>query len=746
MADSGLALETLLLFQSVASHGATEHSFARIAESLKTSTLLQRPSLSDDRFDALTLTNTYLRLLKAEAKAASQTNGATEDIPSPKLATVEDASAHFHLVPRIIPKLYTQYKDKVVEEIRNDERKYEALLQELAVEKNTSQVKSSGRAETPQTQAARPSSRDKASIDAILNEPIQESEGESANDSAKHEYHPVPPDAPASNAKSSVHPVDSSDVSLRRTDQAEPATNVLSDIDQEKSAAPPTRSLLTEDAQHGATRTQWAPGSGRTPYHPQDSRMPQTLVDNQRGNSMAHQSAQQMQPQPWLQSPYGSSPHVAQQQGILPNSQTATSVPNTSKRAGGIQLPPFSFVQPASHQSTVLPRQGRHLPGSRSPTQTTQGLELQKPSTAGTLAAASVQGTPVASHQSPAISNVMHQDPSVHYSPGSSTGWRGPLLPEKHRPRSISPVSDREASPPRAATRGSSKRKNMSRESRIGKIARGNSKTPSIAATSSHARTRSQSITSLADDASVASTAVLNRGLKSDLNTPTPSDRLGTRPRRGRPPGITAAKRKRGSSIPETPVSASGPPTPLFPRQPQQPPDTIVASRNFHKTTAPLMDHITSHKHASLFANPVTARTKGYYDDIRRPTDFKSIRIQIGVGSRAVAAAAATEANAGSPSGANSTAADAGTTVSLPYSTDLEPPKAIVNAAQLEQELMRMFANAVMFNEGDDGVVADTREMFGSVEADIQQWRDAEVGHYELSETDPGASVKRRRP
>src|SRR5207248_6276649 len=34
----------------------------------------------------------------------------------------------------------------------------------------------------------------------------------------------------------------------------------------------------------------------------------------------------------------------------------------------------------------------------------------------------------------------------------------------------------------------------------------------------------------------------------------------------------------------------------------------------------------------------------------------------------------------------------------LPISSDLVPPKGIVNSAQLEKELMRMFANAVMFN------------------------------------------------
>jgi len=91
---------------------------------------------------------------------------------------------------------------------------------------------------------------------------------------------------------------------------------------------------------------------------------------------------------------------------------------------------------------------------------------------------------------------------------------------------------------------------------------------------------------------------------------------------------------------------------------------------------------------------------------------------------------------------------------------DLMPPKGIVNSAQLEKEVCRIFANAVMFNpdpkhglgpafrtrsrlvaagkenshgerivvEEDDGggVVRDTREMFETVEKSVSNWRAAE--------------------
>lgn len=203
-------------------------------------------------------------------------------------------------------------------------------------------------------------------------------------------------------------------------------------------------------------------------------------------------------------------------------------------------------------------------------------------------------------------------------------------------------------------------------------------------------------------------------------------------------------KRKRAASDADQvdPLEAATPRPVLLPHLERAPtfeqtpsnPSTIIAFRNFQKMTQPIMNNITSHKHASLFANPVKDRdAEGYSDIIRRPQDLKSIRAAIVAGSRAVIAATAGDGvgTPGTPRGGANTpsgtgAASATATVTLPWSQDLVPPRAIVNGAQLEQEVMRMFANAVMFNAGNDGVVRDTREMFDSVEASMTAWRAAE--------------------
>ena len=150
-------------------------------------------------------------------------------------------------------------------------------------------------------------------------------------------------------------------------------------------------------------------------------------------------------------------------------------------------------------------------------------------------------------------------------------------------------------------------------------------------------------------------------------------------------------------------------------------PQSVMATRNFQRTSMTIMNDIQSHKHASLFSVPVRDKdAEGYSSMIKRPTDLKSIRTAIAAGTRAVNAVASTsDAPAGSP-GAS------GSSINLPISDDLVPPKGIVNSAQLEREVMRMFANAVMFNPGDEEVVRDTREMFEDVDMKVTDMRSAE--------------------
>jgi hypothetical protein len=154
------------------------------------------------------------------------------------------------------------------------------------------------------------------------------------------------------------------------------------------------------------------------------------------------------------------------------------------------------------------------------------------------------------------------------------------------------------------------------------------------------------------------------------------------------------------------------------------------------------METVIGHRHASLFANPIKERdAPGYSKIILRPQDLKTIKSAINAGQRA---ALEKEKSLGPDINKSDSS------IWLPISEDLIPPKGIINYAQLEKELMRMFANAIMFNadpargfgdrlgahkdkkggEGyefdEDGVVKDTRDMQQYVEKWIGDLRAAE--------------------
>ena len=218
-----------------------------------------------------------------------------------------------------------------------------------------------------------------------------------------------------------------------------------------------------------------------------------------------------------------------------------------------------------------------------------------------------------------------------------------------------------------------------------------------------------------------------------------------------------------------------------------------------------MLNEITSHKLAGIFAKPLSERdAPGYKELVLRPTDLKSIRAAVSKGSRAaVAAIDALEAVEGDREGVGDDTPTkqtlkredghddkkgeregpvGGGMYLVTKTEELCPPKGIVNSAQLEMELTRMFANAVMFNplpsdergigrslrlrkfggdlrskikreredgdedEGDSsegsetesesgsssgsdggGIISDAREMFEDVVTSVGKWREVEV-------------------
>lgn len=249
-------------------------------------------------------------------------------------------------------------------------------------------------------------------------------------------------------------------------------------------------------------------------------------------------------------------------------------------------------------------------------------------------------------------------------------------------------------------------------------------------------RSRSRSVVSHTDTVTADTESVAGSRIKSEPGTDvieeeesaaTPTQPPKTRRRGATISQLPTNKRKRNARE-ISPTESEEPEQSPGPLEPPR----VIAPRHFSRMCNPIMNDIGSHKHASTFTTAVKAKdAEGYYEIIKRPTDLKSIQKAIVAGGKVVAAAAS-DTPAGSPGGG-------GGIVELPLTADVMPPKAIVNSAQLEKELMRMFVNAVMFNAGEEGVVEDAREMFANVEQSVSNWRSAERGstRTDVEETPP---------
>jgi hypothetical protein len=171
-------------------------------------------------------------------------------------------------------------------------------------------------------------------------------------------------------------------------------------------------------------------------------------------------------------------------------------------------------------------------------------------------------------------------------------------------------------------------------------------------------------------------------------------------PRRlGRPPKSSNSnlKRKRGKSdsLPvQTPVISTIH-RDFAARTAAEHEDEVLYTRSFPRISAAALSAIITHRHASLFSVPIKDRdAPGYHSIILRAQDLKSIKAAIKNGERAAIEIEKTML-VDKKSGEDEVRE---AQVYLPISEDLIPPKGIINFTQLEKELMRMFANAVMFN------------------------------------------------
>ncbi|EME48619.1 hypothetical protein DOTSEDRAFT_67604 [Dothistroma septosporum NZE10] len=857
------ALESLLLFQALRNDGVRYGCFSRISDLLQKIPLIRDdPSYDAGRLSPDALRELYLRLLKDELKAdlARQTNGDTHltngDVspgsrkrkaPSPSLPTVQEASQHEHLLPQLVTRLYTTFRDTTVSRLKSYESKYavvkheveeieagrwDDILQRQRAASHTHTPRASPKpSSTAHTQSnvtrqeqiratnsasASPVLAQKPPVDNVQAPPKRYSQ---AKIDAVINHGPEPQDSPD-------HQRASSNTTLPPLSEMAPQSPRFGLPPKMPNSVPQQMQPMQHGSSQGYTRS--PPAGHQSPYapphgHPRSASMaspqlqqsmsrpsssPRPILPPPKGMQFSpsgpvqHTGSPSMPPNPYSpqqqqqhHAPMPSQHYQAQHRvppGMSPTSEVPPrgypSTPNQSHASGYYQqtLPydnrrtSYSMQQqqhasPYQHQqhaSPPTPQAGGYMlapfhQDPNKPVQQQQHIRPQPPPMP-------VQGQhqyPQHGHHTPATAPRLQPAPpkpmlSSQFLSALATPPRPrvrPLWKESYRPsplqtaippprpevEPLSPVLQRAKSPvrPSRSTRGndaptiegpaqswtSTKKRSKKRRSHARDRSPHSVASSTADGSSLRARTRSRSVSTVAGGVLPPDDRPASRNeVKAEPSTPANAledDDSTTAPSTTTAPGMMTRKRRgtlQSQPLPpskrrrqESPVTASDDLEKLHtpPRS-----TTIMATRNFNKMSSAIMNDITSHKHASYFAKEVRDKdAPGYSDIIREPQDLKSIRTAITAGGRAIAAASSSLESP--PSG---TPGASSTIIELERTVDLIPPKAIVNGAQLEKELMRMFANAYMFNPGEDAMALSTKEMFDDVEQKISDWRGTE--------------------
>ncbi|MCJ1253930.1 hypothetical protein MMC24_001744 [Lignoscripta atroalba] len=448
----------------------------------------------------------------------------------------------------------------------------------------------------------------------------------------------------------------------------------------------------------------------------------------------------------------------------------------------GYQYPPpqsFNQGQPFRPPIQSTPALGKRRPPRLSPIDTSASSTRWK--NTGQIHHGRSPGSPIQPRPED-MSPLSPRAPSPLAEPSKTRGEPARGQKEKQFPLGGSIESHEDLSSIKARSKSTRGDRSRGRTSRS-RGARAGSTASSAIAGSIRTRTRSQSMVSHTDELSMDNYPNTSRKIKPEPPaTPaaaddnismasTPADetsRKSTRRRRDTLRSLESSEAIRPNNKRKRPEQQTPDlPPPLDWTIRFSKPNHVLATRNFPRTSATIMNDITGHKLAGMFAKPLTEReAPGYKDLIYRPQDLKSIKSAISAGSRAIAAApepsvATPAGEAGSPVAGGSLGGSSSKNAAnlwVPVSEEVVPPKGIVNSAQLEREICRMLANAVMFNpdpkrglgpafrtrskvKGDgaehedeepdreddgDRVVRDTREMFDTVEKSVMDWRAAE--------------------
>jgi Bromodomain len=787
--------ESLLFFQCLASLAHRPTNFSAISDTLRKNQFIKDDAAFDNnRLSPQALEELYTSLLQEgfdEHLSVGEKNGHLQDGNTKKrkissnIAGVSGAQSHTAIVPEVVSQLYARYKDRVTKEIRDEEKRFRDISEEIKKLEDAVEAAPEKKAGVP------PPISEPMDVDIDVKEEV----APAASKPPELQPRPAIPTHQQPIVPTTT-PIPSHGPSIQDAKRQAPPKSPLPGVaplqpqqilQQQTKQAPGGQPPIT------FTPPLKAPVNGKGTTQPPALLQPSPKIQVQVPPPPQQQQQQQQQrlpqPAPRVSAasrqpnlPPGSTivfqaqgpplpatptgqrhagegsfakgapvPAAAQAQQFQPWTAPA-SIPATPHAPYGAQ--PIQPIQPMLNRP-VMPKQGNFVP---------QPIPGFVPVTPAPLALPTTQtptGTPSMGVKARA------PRPSMDTA-GSLTPWKRtpnlridipetPGSPPRPKPEDVSPISERAPSPEPGSKEITAKKRGEPERSRRRKqevASKGEKTAKKRAESTTSTRSRARSVTSRDEESTDVPTRKIKHeapstpaGLPEDIDVET---RAGTR-RKAAATSLEEAhakrpKRKRGAS---EALEVETPSTRAVSSQ------LVYCTRNFTRTGAPIINDVATHKHASIFAKPLTERdAPGYKDLIYRPQDLKSIKSALTHGNKAIAAA--TEAvNTAEGESPNPTGTPSKNTAWLAKTAELIPPKAIVNSSQLEKELIRMFANAVMFNPAPDrergfggsfqmrkpnertpsshpweldegGIIRDTREMCDDVEKAVTKWRAAE--------------------
>ncbi|EYE97722.1 uncharacterized protein EURHEDRAFT_303732 [Aspergillus ruber CBS 135680] len=814
--------ESLLFFQSLASHDSCPSNFISISDLLRNNPFVRQNVAYDaDRLSPEALEDLYTTLMQDGLEtAATGPNGHATDpstnlkkrkISSPRPdGLVDGVARHSYIVPELVAHLYAKYKELVTREIRQEEKRYREIRDDIERIHREEQQSPPVPVQPPQAQVPaggpEPMDVDVKEEEKQVQRPVVEVPGQIPTTHIEQQQSPqLPPQPRQPNIPqrhpSAQEPSTAQRPSVQQPQQGQPLPDPVPQLQQLPQPPQPVSHAQTvhpPPAPHINGKSPVPPQPPAiTPRNPPNQLPPTSHIPPGASTNPSQPAAPAVQGPNGLNVP-GATFATPSVPTPTPQKTAQQSTPTATHARAPSQLPPqpaSGFQQwplnaPTHTPQTPFPPHGTpqypNTNAARRPVptplqqipQTEPGKPYPRifspalPTTPGPRTQVQTPLTgPLGGFETPRAasfsdSRSFHQHRLSIDTSGSATPWKrpprlsilqSPGSPDRPRPEDVSPISERAPSPEfsEPAHRRRTRPVEDKKATKTERFTLSGRKRRDESTPSSRSRGRSRSVSQVKVKHEMPSTPAgvpdaVEAEPRGIAGRKSQDERLG----RGRP------KRKRDTSEPGELESFHAEISRLDSSQAGQ---YVLSARNFPRTGAPIMNDVTMHKHASIFTKPLTERdAPGYRDLIYRPQDLKSIKSLIHQGSKAVNAA--TEA-ASTPAADGESPAPSGTpsknaVLMLPKTEDVIPPKAVVNSAQLEKELIRMFANAIMFNpvpergfgpgfpmisesgsrestqvpEADEGgIIKDTVEMFEDVEQAVTRWRAAERTADELA-------------